>query len=476
MKIGILRKSGIAVSTGLLALTLGVSGPVSLYADEKEKKEELPKEQLVAAPKKDKDSKKKEKKEKEAKLPYGVPYRISEEQLLFVRSGEKVPEKAEELGEFPGVKMDKERVLTIKPEEKTDAEIRKALEKLGVAVPKDWTCVKPKEEEQKEESVPAEPEKEEAPAEEDTEEAAAKEAEEKKAAEEAAAKEAEEKKAAEEAAAKEAEEKAAKEAAEKKTAEEAAGKKTEKKAAEAKAEPASAGAGEKEPSEEAATKEKLPEEAKEQTETEALSEEENAVSEAEEAADEAAVFSGILEAIVLTASEISASDGDYRAYWEQAEAAVREEEGGEVRLSAAYFLDICFVYEGAEVEPAVPVSVKISCEAEPLAIEEDGTLRTVHFAENVPEILPAETVAAEDGVSEVAFEAEGFSVYGLCGTESVRTAAVGDMILRVPSRFAGLFSQEETDLLPVGSPASVISLATSICERCLFFLISASFS
>ena len=124
MKIGILRKSGIAVSTGLLALTLGVSGPVSLYADEKEKKEELPKEQLVAAPKKDKDSKKKEKKEKEAKLPYGVPYRISEEQLLFVRSGEKVPEKAEELGEFPGVKMDKERVLTIKPEEKTDAVLR----------------------------------------------------------------------------------------------------------------------------------------------------------------------------------------------------------------------------------------------------------------------------------------------------------------------------------------------------------------
>ena len=125
----------------------------------------------------------------------------------------------------------------------------------------------------------------------------------------------------------------------------------------------------------------------------------------------------IPEGAELKAVEILEGTPEYEAYVAEAKAKVAPEgeEAGETKdVTYARFFDITILYNGEEIQPAKPVQVEIKLQDEKEEEKaEDITFNALHFTED-----GAESVDAEFGES-VTFEAEGFSVWGIVGTETI---------------------------------------------------------
>ncbi|MGN0721863.1 MAG: SpaA isopeptide-forming pilin-related protein [Anaerovoracaceae bacterium] len=118
---------------------------------------------------------------------------------------------------------------------------------------------------------------------------------------------------------------------------------------------------------------------------------------------------------VLSVREIEQGTEEYESYYQQAVEAVQ---GGDTSsLAFARFFDISFVVDGTEIEPAAAVAVKISYK-DAVEVPEGSEVKSVHFGEET-EVLDVQTNGADGTVEEVEFDANGFSVYGIVGTELV---------------------------------------------------------
>lgn len=124
---------------------------------------------------------------------------------------------------------------------------------------------------------------------------------------------------------------------------------------------------------------------------------------------------GIPEGAELQVREIAQGTAEYESYYQQAMAAVQE--GDTTSISFARFFDISFVYEGEEIEPSVPVAVKITY-ADAVEVPEDGEVKSVHFGDEA-QVLDVQTNEKNGAMDEVTFDAESFSVYGILGTEKI---------------------------------------------------------
>ncbi|MGN0721818.1 MAG: SpaA isopeptide-forming pilin-related protein, partial [Anaerovoracaceae bacterium] len=118
---------------------------------------------------------------------------------------------------------------------------------------------------------------------------------------------------------------------------------------------------------------------------------------------------------VLSVREIEQGTEEYESYYQQAVEAVQ---GGDTSsLAFARFFDISFVVDGTEIEPAAAVAVKISYK-DAVEVPEGSEVKSVHFGEET-EVLDVQTNGADGTVEEVEFDANGFSVYGIVGTETL---------------------------------------------------------
>ncbi len=105
----------------------------------------------------------------------------------------------------------------------------------------------------------------------------------------------------------------------------------------------------------------------------------------------------------LVVSEVDDASKQFDEYLEQAESALGLESG---TAGYARFFDIALAHDGAEVQPATPVTVKVE-----LADAQSGELSVVHFEGEGAE--KPEVVDAASQTGEVNFEAAGFSVYAI---------------------------------------------------------------
>ena len=137
--------------------------------------------------------------------------------------------------------------------------------------------------------------------------------------------------------------------------------------------------------------------------------------------------------VELKVREITAeSDPEaYQDYYEKALSQMQDKYDEKTTLSFARFYDISFVHEGAEVEPAGDVKVRIEYD-QPVDIVKDATVDTVHFdkedEENV-EIIDTEVDSEKkveekvekEAVKAVEFTSDQFSVYGVVGAQALVT-------------------------------------------------------
>ena len=134
----------------------------------------------------------------------------------------------------------------------------------------------------------------------------------------------------------------------------------------------------------------------------------------------------------LEVEEISDESEEYKKYVAGTENILAEDE----KVSFARFFDIKIVKDDHEIQPAEPVNVRIE-----LADELTEEVKAVHFehqkdaeeeTENTEKavLLDSKLVAAEELRNAVSFDADGFSVYGIIGTETITThyiSASGDI-------------------------------------------------
>ncbi|MBQ6174622.1 MAG: hypothetical protein IJK28_08360 [Clostridia bacterium] len=124
---------------------------------------------------------------------------------------------------------------------------------------------------------------------------------------------------------------------------------------------------------------------------------------------------GIPEGAQLVTNELPESDPRYRTFLDESAQAMgcAPEE-----LTHSRLFDITIVSpEGAVVEPAAPVQVRIEY-ADPLQFEEAQRFLVVHLSENGTEcMVPATEGAAEGQVDAFTFVASFFSFYGIVSTE-----------------------------------------------------------
>ncbi|MBQ8074682.1 MAG: VWA domain-containing protein, partial [Oscillospiraceae bacterium] len=101
----------------------------------------------------------------------------------------------------------------------------------------------------------------------------------------------------------------------------------------------------------------------------------------------------------------------YDEYLSAAESALEKNQ----RVTFARFFDITIVSDGQEIQPAVPVEVKIELADEELDAEKTEEVKAVHFSDN-GEVTSLDTTLEDQTVT---FHAEGFSVYGIVGMEVI---------------------------------------------------------
>ena len=127
----------------------------------------------------------------------------------------------------------------------------------------------------------------------------------------------------------------------------------------------------------------------------------------------------------LAVEEILPDSEEYKAYLQMAENSVENE-----MVSFARFFDITILSGGQEIQPAAPVDVKIE-----LADTLEEGAKAIHFGEEV-EVIDAEVTSlpekttdagtAENAGSEMAFSADGFSIYGVIVTTLEKTITASD--------------------------------------------------
>ena len=127
----------------------------------------------------------------------------------------------------------------------------------------------------------------------------------------------------------------------------------------------------------------------------------------------------------LAVEEILPDSEEYKTYLQMAENSVENE-----MVSFARFFDITILSGGQEIQPAAPVDVKIE-----LADTLEEGAKAIHFGEEV-EVIDAEVTSlpekttdagtAENAGSEMAFSADGFSVYGVIVTTLEKTITASD--------------------------------------------------
>ena len=118
----------------------------------------------------------------------------------------------------------------------------------------------------------------------------------------------------------------------------------------------------------------------------------------------------------LIVREILEEDGDYGEYLSGAENALEEKE----QIRYARFFDISIVADGEEVQPAVPVSVRIELAELPQEAR-NAEAQVIHFGE-APELLNMEA-----GEADLRFEATSFSVYAVVYTVDFHYEVNGKM-------------------------------------------------
>ena len=141
---------------------------------------------------------------------------------------------------------------------------------------------------------------------------------------------------------------------------------------------------------------------------------------------------GLPEGTQVSAEEVTSDAEDYDAWCDEALKALQEagQAGENTVISSARFYDISLLADGEAIEPQSAVNVKISYD-KAIRMKNSEGLHVVHFAADKngnlqPEVLDEDNVDinAKDGsgsvkVSDVAFQAAGFSMYGIVGTEII---------------------------------------------------------
>ena len=125
--------------------------------------------------------------------------------------------------------------------------------------------------------------------------------------------------------------------------------------------------------------------------------------------------SGVPEGALLKVSEIKSGTGAFDEYLETARETIGQPEASAVPAEYARFFDITILADGQPVEPAGDVDVKISFH-QPVSIEQMQDVSAVHFGENGAEQIEASAQQSEQGVENVTFAADSFSVYGVVYT------------------------------------------------------------
>ena len=135
------------------------------------------------------------------------------------------------------------------------------------------------------------------------------------------------------------------------------------------------------------------------------------------------------EGTKISATEITSKDKDYDAWCDEALKAMQEASltGDDAQsLASARFYDISLISGGREIEPAAPGDVKLSYD-EPIQFGKNENIHVIHFTADDKgkvhaDVLDDKAVDAtgksagdQIKVSDVTFEAPGFSVYAVIG-------------------------------------------------------------
>ena len=134
------------------------------------------------------------------------------------------------------------------------------------------------------------------------------------------------------------------------------------------------------------------------------------------------------EGVQLRVKEITKeSDPEaYEVYYQKALSEMQDKYDENTTLSFAKFYDIAFVYEDVEIEPSGNVNVRIEYKQ---AVETDNTasVDAIHFDkndDNKAEVISSNTEGSEKSVEAVEFKSDQFSVYGIVGTEELKTSYI----------------------------------------------------
>jgi len=130
---------------------------------------------------------------------------------------------------------------------------------------------------------------------------------------------------------------------------------------------------------------------------------------------------GLPADVRMEVEEIEKDSDEYKTYYEQSLAAMQKETKETIDLTYARFFDITFLSGDSEVEPTGPVSVNIKYDKAIEEVKKDD-VNVLHFDDKKkddPKLMEIETDGKKDKVEEIKFETDGFSVYGVVGTETL---------------------------------------------------------
>lgn len=115
------------------------------------------------------------------------------------------------------------------------------------------------------------------------------------------------------------------------------------------------------------------------------------------------------ENVKLKVKELKQESDAYKEHYEQAEAALPEEQ----EILFCRFFDVSFVSDGKEIEPSAPVDVQVSYKkADAVPVTEGVTSNAIHFAEEGVEVIPAGIEQNAKGEDTFTFTQDSFSVVG----------------------------------------------------------------
>ncbi len=145
---------------------------------------------------------------------------------------------------------------------------------------------------------------------------------------------------------------------------------------------------------------------------------------------------GLPENTELTTQEIDEKDKDYDTLQDLALKAVQKKDGkSKSTLQFSKFYDISLMADGEEQEPSASVDVTISYD-KALAVEKASDVHIIHFTENektgklqaeVLEQKDVDLTVKKQKLTEAAFEADSFSVYGVVYTVDFEYSVNGKM-------------------------------------------------